>query len=118
MLEHTATRTLAAADLLWERGFPGDAASRYDYAMHQAAAARFAELGVAPGSLQSGAVRWEHATIANNTFRLRSRRDDRGPYTSVMKLRVQADSQETVARPDPLAARLPQIRSFVRELIP
>ena len=116
MLKDKATTALAAGDLLFERGFPNDAASRYYYAMHLAAVARLADRGDAPGAFQSGAVRWEHATIANNTMRLRGRRDDRELYNHEMQLRVRADYLEEHVRAEELETLRVAVRTFVREL--
>jgi len=116
MLKDKATTALAAADLLFERGFPNDAASRYYYAMHLAAVESFNRQGMAPGAFQSGATRWEHATIANNATRLRGQRADRGLYTSVMKLRIQADYREAGVLPHQIEPFRQSIQSFVREL--
>jgi uncharacterized protein (UPF0332 family) len=116
MLKDKATSALAAADLLFERGFTNDAASRYYYAMHLAAVTRLADRGVAPGAFQSGAKRWEHATIANNTMRLRGRREDRALYNAAMRLRTQADYLETEVRADQISSLRASIRGFVLEL--
>src|SRR5215471_18098659 len=116
MLKDKATTALAAADVLFERGFPNDAASRYYYAMHLAAVESFRRQGIAPGAFQSGAKRWEHATIANNATRLRGRRSDRELYNSAMNLRLQADYREADVRLAEIAALRSAIRDFVQEL--
>ncbi len=85
-------------------------------AMHLAAVESFNRQGIAPGALQSGAKRWEHATIANNATRLRGRRADRELYNSVMRLRIEADYGESAVSSSHIGPLRATIRAFVEEL--
>ena len=116
MLKDKALENLEAGDLLLERGLLNAAASRYYYAMFQAAVFRLELAGDAPGRFQSGAVRWDHATIANNTLRLRGRREDRKLYHAVRQLRVRADYFEAPIGPADIAPLRSRVRGFVQEL--
>jgi uncharacterized protein (UPF0332 family) len=116
MLQDKAIENLSAGETLLARGFVDAAASRLYYAMYQAAVSRMANLGIAPVTVQSGAVRWDHAMIAQNTWRLRRRRDDRELYISMMQLRVKADYSDTAVPAVDVSPLVHRVRDFVREL--
>ena len=73
MLKDKAVENLAAGDLLVERGHPNAAASRYYYAMFQAAVHRLNLKGWKPGAVRSGAVDWDHSMVLNNLGRIGGR---------------------------------------------
>lgn len=73
MLKDKAVENLAAGNLLVERGHANAAASRYYYAMFQAAVHRLNLKGWRPGAVRSGAVDWDHSMVLNNLGRIGGR---------------------------------------------
>ena len=116
MLKDKALASLAAGDLLLERGFTDDAASRYYYAMFQAAVHALTRQGWTPGRLQSGALEWGHVVVLNNVSLVRGRRSDRALFDSMRDLRVKADYRDDSIAPGLLAARVDDVRAFVEEV--
>ena len=116
MLKDKALASLAAGDLLLERGFVDDAATRYYYAMYRAAVHALTERGKRPGTFRSGAVDWDHSMVENNARSLRGRWSDRLLYTETRELRVEADYLDVAVRDTELRRLLPQVREFVKEL--
>lgn len=116
MLEDKALASLAAGDLLLERGFPDDAASRYYYAMYRAAVHALTEQGRRPGQVRSGAVEWDHSMVENNASWCRSNWRDRALYMAMRRLRAQADYDDASVVPWKLDEKRDAIRDFVTEL--
>lgn len=113
MLKDKAARNLQAGETLAVAGLTDPAATRYYYAMFQAAVHRLATLGWTPGRLSSGAVRWSHTIVQNNVLLIRSRRSDRGLYLELRRMREEADYGDDTADPALLAARVAEVRDFV-----
>lgn len=116
MLKDKAFENLAAGERLFEDGRFNAAASRYYYAAFQAAVVRFGALGRTPGSLRSGAERWDHASIANNVSLLRGRREDGRLYRDLMRLRIKADYFDDAVDSLRLGAQREEVGAFVREV--
>lgn len=117
MLADKATANLRAGDILAAAGLIDPAASRYYYAMFQAAVHRLTKLGWTPGRLSSGAVEWNHTMVANNVLLVRRLRSDRDLFARMRDLRVVADYREASVPPGQIAADLAAVRSFVEESI-
>ena len=116
MLKDKALASLAAGDLLLERGFPDDAASRYDYAMYRAAVHALTRRGFRPERVRSGAVDWDHSMVENNVAVCRRDGRDRLLYAAMRRLRGQADYGDGAIDRWKLDERRADIRDFVREL--
>jgi uncharacterized protein (UPF0332 family) len=116
MLKHKAKTNLRAGEALLALGLIDPAASRYYYALFQAAVSRLVEQGRTPGSLASGAVKWSHSVVANNTYLLRQRRSDRLLFDSLRELRNQADYWPTSVDPLEVAVHAGDVREFVEEV--
>jgi uncharacterized protein (UPF0332 family) len=100
-MKDKARASLRACQHLLEAGFFDPAASRLYYALFQAALQGLANAGVSPGDVSSGETRWNHALIAQNTYRCRKQKGDRGIFESLRSLREQADYQpEPIERAD------------------
>jgi len=91
MLKDKALENLAAGDILLRRGHVNAAASRYYYAMYQAAVHTLTRQGRVPGQIRSGAVEWDHSMVENNTRMLRQHVPDRFLYGGLRRLRTRAD---------------------------
>jgi hypothetical protein len=116
MLKDKALTSLSVGDVLLERGFPDDAASRCYYAMYRAAVHALTELGFRPGSVRSGAVEWDHSMVENNVSACRRNPKHRLLYMQMRRLRVLADyGRDSVPRID-IASHRESIHQFVREL--
>lgn len=116
MLKDKAVENLAAGDLLFERGHVNAAASRYYYAMYQAAVFEHTRRGRRPGEVRSGAVDWDHSMVENNTRRLRQRLDDRMLYGDMRRLRTRGDYGPGDVLRHELEVVRRDIVDFVREL--
>jgi len=116
MLKDKALTSLAVGDLLLDRGFPDDAASRYYYAMYRASVHALMVRGVRPSQVRSGAVQWDHSMIENNAGLLRGNRDDHRLYREMRALRVMADYGAVSVGAERVAVRRAVVGSFVRDL--
>jgi uncharacterized protein (UPF0332 family) len=116
MLKDKALASLAAGDLLLERGIPDDAASRYYYAMYRAAVHRLTGLGFRPDAVRSGAVEWDQSMVLNNTRRLRGVWHDRCLYETMRRFRSDADYADESVEASKVEAHREAIRDFVRDL--
>src|SRR5262245_61693810 len=117
MLKDKALTSLAVGDLLLERGFPDDAASRYYYAMYRAAVHALTAKGHRPERLRSGAVDWDHSMVENNVSMCRRNPKHRLLYMQMRRLRVLADyGRDSVSRGD-ITARREAIHELVKELV-
>ena len=92
------------------------AASRYYYALFQAAVHRLTALGWTPGRLASGAVEWTHTSVQNNILLARGRRSDRELFTVMRRMREKADYGEFDVDHEPLAAHVAAVREFVEQV--
>jgi uncharacterized protein (UPF0332 family) len=117
MLSDKAKANLQAGEILSAAGLVDPAASRYYYAMFQAAVHRLTALGWTPGRLSSGAVKWDHTMVANNVLLVRRRRSDRDLFAEVRRLRERADYEDKAADRDRLALLVVAMREFVEEAI-
>jgi len=115
MLKNKASNNLRAGEALAVLGLRDPAASRYYYAMFQAAVHRLTVLGWTPGRLERGAVRWGHAMVANNVLLVRKLRSDRDLYAEMQDLRERADYRDDSVKQERLAARVAAVREFVEE---
>jgi uncharacterized protein (UPF0332 family) len=115
MLKDKSVRNLQAGEALSALGLVDPAASRYYYAMYQAAVHRFAELGLTPGRIRSGAVEWDHSMVLNNIFLVRGQGSDRDVYRAMREMRRIADYDADAVDPRDLAARIAAVREFVKE---
>jgi uncharacterized protein (UPF0332 family) len=116
MLKDKAIENLAAGELLLDHGHVNAAASRFYYAMYEAAVHRLTLYGHRPGKIRSGAVDWDHSMVENNVFMCRGDRRDRPLYTVMRRLRGQADYDDDAVDKLKLDERRDAIRDFVREL--
>src|SRR5262245_36444330 len=116
MLKDKALTSLAVGDLLMERGFPDDAASRYYYAMYRAAVHALTANGFRPEQVRSGALEWDHSMVENNAGSLRQHPADRRLYRDMRALRVLADYADASVSREQLAARRASITAFVKAL--
>jgi uncharacterized protein (UPF0332 family) len=116
MLKDKALASLAAGDLLVERGFPDDAASRYYYAMYRAAVHALTVQGRRPGQFRSGAVDWDHSMVENNAGLIRKRFEDRMLYRDMREMRVLADYRPGSVNVGDLRRCRPEVAAFVKEL--
>ena len=108
---------LEAADQLLALGLVDPAATRYYYALYQAAVHRLTLLGWTPRRIRSGAVDWDHSMVKNSVTLVRGRRQDRLLYQAVRDLRVQADYKAQSVTVALLQARVGAVRQFVEEAI-
>ena len=111
-----AVENLAAGDLLVERGHPNAAASRYDYAMFQAAVHRLTQRGIRPEAVRSGAIDWDHSMVLNTTRWLRRSWRDQLLYLEMRRLRAEAGYGDEPFSVSDLTDRRASIRDFVKEL--
>jgi uncharacterized protein (UPF0332 family) len=118
MLSDKAKANLQAGEILAAAGLADPAASRYYYAMFQAAIARLTALGWTPGRLSSGAVEWSHTMVMQNVFLVRRLRSDRPLFETMRDLRERADYRDDRIRPELLAAQIAAVRDFVEEAAP
>lgn len=116
MLKDKALENLAAGELLLDRGLPNAAASRYYYAMYQAAVHRLVQRGLVPGKIRSGALEWDHSMVENNATRLDDDWRDRLLYRQMRGLRGEADYGDGAVRSETLAGFRDAIADFVRRL--
>ncbi len=116
MLKDKARNNLRAGEALAALGLPDAAASRYYYAMFQAAVHALTRRSWTPGRLQSGAVEWSHVVVMNNVSLVRGRRSDRALFDSMRDLRVMADYDDDSIAPGRLAACVEGVRAFVEEV--
>ena len=115
MLSDKARANLQAGEILSAAGLVDPAASRFYYAMFQAAVHRLAALGWTPGRLASGAVKWSHTMVLQNVFLVRRTRSDRDLLERMRDLREQADYGEDGVPAQRLAAQIAAVRDFVEE---
>jgi uncharacterized protein (UPF0332 family) len=115
MLKDKSAMNLQAGEILAAAGLVDASASRYYYAMYQAAVHRLAALGLTPGRLESGAVQWSHAMVANNVLLVRKRRSDRDLYAALRTMRQRADYEADSVDPTRLASCVSAVRQFVEE---
>jgi hypothetical protein len=115
MLHRKARINLRAGETLAALGLTDPAASRYYYAMYQAAVYALTRRGWTPGRLESGAIEWRHATVLNNISLVRGMRSDRMLYDAMRWIREQADYKDTPVDPALLAAHVDAAREFVEE---
>jgi len=116
MLKHKARNNLRAGEALAALGLPDPAASRYYYAMYQAAVHALTRDGWTPGRLQSGAVQWGHVMLMNCVSLVRGRGADRALFETMRRLRTTADYKDASVPPGLLAARVDDVREFVEEV--
>lgn len=117
MLKDKSAKNLQAGEILAAAGLVDPAASRFYYAMFQAAVHRLEQLGWSPARLEMGAVKWSHAMVAGNVSLVRRRREDRGLFRAMRQLREQADYEADSVEPERLASRAESLREFVEEAI-
>src|SRR5262245_23983092 len=115
MLRDKAHANLKAGEALLALGLIDPAASRYYYAMYQAAVHALTRRGRTPARLESGAVEWGHAMVLNNVFLVRGRRSDRALYDAMRGMRTRADYRDSAVEPGDLAACVAAVRDFVEE---
>lgn len=115
MLKDNAAANLRAGEILSAAGLADPAASRYYYAMFQAAVHRLTALGWTPDRLSSGAVEWSHTVVANNVLLVRRRRSDRDLFDRMRRLRERADYSENSIDREWLASLIVAARDFVEE---
>src|SRR5438105_2013613 len=106
MLKDKAVANLRAGDVLFAAGLVDPAASRYYYALYQAAVHALTRLGWTPARVRSGAVEWEHSMVRNFVSTVRGRRSDRDLYQEMRELRERADNEDQAVAPGFLAARV------------
>jgi hypothetical protein len=116
MLKDKALASLAAGDLLLERGFTDDAASRYYYAMYRAAVHGLTREGRLPGQFRSGAVDWDHSMVENNAGLIRRSFEDRILYRDMREMRVLADYRPGSVNVDDLRTYRSDVAALVEEL--
>jgi len=115
MLKKKAARNLQAGEILAAAGLVDPAASRFYYAMFQAAVHRLTVIGWTPGQMSSGALRWSHTAVQNNVFLVRRRPSDRRLFAEMRKLRELADYGDDAVDTGQVAARAAAVREFVAE---
>jgi hypothetical protein len=115
MLKDKSAQNLQAGEILAAAGLVDASAGRYYYAMYQAAVHRLTAIGLSPGRLESGAVQWNHAMVANNVLLVRKRRSDRDLYAALRSMREYADYDEESIVPSDLAGYVGAVRQFVEE---
>jgi len=115
MLKNKASNNLRAGEALAVLGLVDPAASRYYYAMFQAAVHRLTVLGWTPGRLERGAVKWTHTMVANNVLLVRKRRSDRDLYAEMRNMREDADYHDDSVEPERLATLVAAVQEFVGE---
>jgi uncharacterized protein (UPF0332 family) len=113
MLSDKAKANLQAGEILSAAGLVDPAASRFYYAMFQAAVCRLTKLGWTPGRLSSGAVEWGHTMVADNVLLVRRLRSDRDLFAALRELREHADYREDSVPPDELTSLVTAARTFV-----
>jgi uncharacterized protein (UPF0332 family) len=116
MLKDKAIENLAAAELLLARGHVNAAASRYYYAMYEAAVWALTKKGKLPGAFRSGAVEWDHSMVENNAGMLRSSFEDRLLYGAMRAARVTADYHADCVNALELRRSRAAVAEFVKEL--
>jgi uncharacterized protein (UPF0332 family) len=116
MLKDKALTSLAVGDLLMERGFPDDAASRYYYAMYRAAVHALGRKGLRPESMRSGALEWDHSMVENNVSMCRKNPNHRMLYREMRRLRSKADYGDASVSESEIAFRVAAVHRFVKEL--
>ena len=117
VLRHKAALNLRAGDALSALGLADPAASRYYYALFQAAVHALTQRGWTPGRVRSGAVEWDHSMVMNNVAVIRGRRSDRVLYGAMRELRELADYHGDLIAPGALATQVAAVRDFVEEVI-
>ena len=115
MLQHKAAKNLQAGETLAALGLVDPAASRYYYALFQAAVHRLMQRGWTPGRLRSGAIQWDHTMVMSNILLVRGRRSDRELYESMRNIREDADYRDETVDPAVLARHVSAVRDFVEE---
>jgi uncharacterized protein (UPF0332 family) len=117
MIADKAKSNLQAGEILVAAGLVDPAASRYYYAMFQAAVHRLTALGWTPGRLASGAVKWSHTMVAQNVLLVRRARSDRELFTMMRELREEADYRGDALPAGQLAPLIADVREFVEEAV-
>ena len=115
MLADKAAANLRAGDILAAAGLVDPAASRYYYAMFQAAVHRLTKLGWTPGRLSSGAVEWNHTMVEHNVLLVRRLRPDRDLFRAMRQLRARADYFDDSVPPEEVNSHVDAVRTFVEE---
>ena len=115
MLKDKSTRNLAACEALRALGLTDAAATRYYFALYQAAVHRLKRLGWTPGSIQVGGVEWDHDIVMRNVYLVRRRRSDGDLYKVIRVLRLRADYADVSVEAPALANRVEAVRKFVEE---
>jgi len=115
MLKDKSARNLQAGEILAAAGLVDPAASRFYYAMFQAAVHRLTALGWTPGRFGSGAIEWSHTTVYHNILLVRSRRSDSDLFRDMRWMRQQADYSEDSIAQEELSRRMASVRDFVEE---
>lgn len=116
MLKDKSRSNLKAGEALSALGLTEPAASRYYYAMYQAAVHVIRAQGWTPHSFRSGAVEWNHDIVAANVYLVRRRRSDKDLYRAIRKLRVKADYHDQSIDNMELGELVGQVRAFVEEV--
>jgi len=116
MLKDKALENLAAGELLLARGHVNAAASRYCYAMYEAAVWALTEKGKTPGAFRSGAVEWDHSMVENDAGMLRNSYEDRLLYGAMRRARVTADYHADRVNALELRRVRADVADFVKEL--
>jgi uncharacterized protein (UPF0332 family) len=115
MLKDKALENLAAGESLLAAGRINAAASRYYYAMYQAAVHSLTTSGKQPGAFRSGAVEWDHSMVENNAGMLRRSYEDRALYGFLRRTRVKADYKADDVDAADLRPLCEDIAHFVEE---
>ena len=115
-LKDKALENLEAGQWLLDRGRPNAAASRLYYSMYQAAVHRLTVKGVTPGQRRSGAVRWDHSMVENNSGFLRNSFEDRMLYREMRNMRTTADYKTDSVSAPRLRVLRAAIADYVKEV--
>ena len=110
-----ARRTLRAARRLLEEGFVDDAASRFYFALFQAAVHALERQGRKPGDFRSGAGKWGHRMVDELVPLVRGEAEDRVLFGELRKLRSSADYESRSVERRTLEFLQHEVERFVRE---
>ena len=98
-----------------DKGFVDPAASRYHFAMFQAAVhALETGRGMRPGDLRLGAERWGHDMVCGNARLLRGSREDERLLRALRGLRERADYEPIPVEKAAVEGRKEEVAAFVR----
>jgi len=115
MLKDKAAANLKAGEALLALGLIDPAASRYYYALYQAAVHALTRQGWSPGALRSGAIEWDQDVVTNNAYLVRRRRSDRDLFRTMRKARTEADYLDDSTDGEALASLVVDVRDVVQE---